>query len=202
MEDMYILLYVMLALIILGAFAAVIATTVWRRKKEAEIREKITALSNNALEMTPEEFFEMRSFSFGGRGRPQVSQKYNFAGVYILFNKTKNMYYVGKGQNVMNRVNNHFTGKGNGDVYADYKYGSIGYSGNHTVRRQYGNGRIEGGYDLIIGVGKPACLRFRPDVHVDELRNLRGRRRRSRLFGYRHDAGGASAVFKPCGDSG
>lgn len=47
----------------------------------------------------------------------------NFAGVYILFNSTKNMYYVGQGKEVLNRVNAHFTGKGNGDVYADYKYG-------------------------------------------------------------------------------
>ena len=40
-----------------------------------------------------------------------------------MFNKTKNMYYVGQGQNVFERVNRHFTGKGNGDVYADFKYG-------------------------------------------------------------------------------
>lgn len=33
------------------------------------------------------------------------------------------MYYVGQGQQVLNRVNAHFTGKGNGDVYADYRYG-------------------------------------------------------------------------------
>lgn len=47
----------------------------------------------------------------------------NFPGVYILFNRSKNMYYVGQGKQVLNRVNSHFTGKGNGDVYADYKYG-------------------------------------------------------------------------------
>lgn len=33
------------------------------------------------------------------------------------------MYYVGQGKKVFQRVNNHFTGHGNGDVYADYKYG-------------------------------------------------------------------------------
>lgn len=46
-----------------------------------------------------------------------------FSGVYILYNSTKNMYYVGQGKNVLTRVNSHFTGHGNGDVYADYKYG-------------------------------------------------------------------------------
>lgn len=33
------------------------------------------------------------------------------------------MYYVGQGKKVFQRVNSHFTGHGNGDVYADYKYG-------------------------------------------------------------------------------
>ena len=47
----------------------------------------------------------------------------NFAGVYIIFNKTKNMFYVGQSKNVFSRVNNHFTGYGNGDVYADFKAG-------------------------------------------------------------------------------
>jgi len=108
---------------LLICISLIIVIFVWRKKKEAEIRKKIINLANNTSEMTPEEFFEMRSFSFGGRGRPQVSQKYNFAGVYILFNKSKSMYYIGQGQSVLNRVNNHFTGKGNGDVYADYKYG-------------------------------------------------------------------------------
>ena len=32
------------------------------------------------------------------------------------------MYYVGQGKKVLDRVNSHFTGRGNGDVYADYKY--------------------------------------------------------------------------------
>ena len=41
-----------------------------------------------------------------------------------MFNQSKSMYYVGQGKQVFNRVNAHFTGKGNGDVYADYKYGN------------------------------------------------------------------------------
>ena len=87
------------------------------------IRKQITDLANNSISLTPEEFFEMREFSVGGRGNPRVSSYHDFTGVYILFNKTKNMHYVGQGTKVFGRVNNHFTGKGNGDVYADYKYG-------------------------------------------------------------------------------
>lgn len=87
------------------------------------IKSKIRKLSDNALEVTPKEFFNIRNSSNGGRGKKHISTKYDFAGVYILYNHTKNMYYVGQGKKVFQRVNNHFTGHGNGDVYADYKYG-------------------------------------------------------------------------------
>jgi len=94
-----------------------------RAAKENLIREQVTGLANNTTEMTVEEFFEMRSHSFGGRGNPQYSKNYNFEGVFILFNKTKNMYYIGQGQKALDGANNHLTGKGNGDVYADLKHG-------------------------------------------------------------------------------
>lgn len=96
---------------------------VWQAKAKKKIREQIKGLASDTLEMSPEEFFKMRNQSFGGRGKPQYAKQFNFAGVYILFNYTKDMYYVGQAQKVLDRVNNHFTGKGNGDVYADYKYG-------------------------------------------------------------------------------
>lgn len=103
--------------------ATIVAVFYYIYKKKKEIEAQIKGLAENTLEMTPEEFFIMRRTSFGGRGRPSYALKLNFAGVYILFNSTKNMYYVGQGKEVLNRVNAHFTGKGNGDVYADYKYG-------------------------------------------------------------------------------
>lgn len=87
------------------------------------IKEKIKGLADNALEVTPQEFFKIRNASNGGKGKKHISTRYDFAGVYILYNHTKNMYYVGQGKKVFQRVNNHFTGHGNGDVYADYKYG-------------------------------------------------------------------------------
>lgn len=75
------------------------------------VKSKIRRLAKNALEVTPKEFFNIRK-----------SAKREFEGVYIIYNHTKNMYYVGQSQRVFQRVNNHFTGHGNGDVYADYKY--------------------------------------------------------------------------------
>lgn len=93
--------------------------------KKHKIKKQVRDLANNVLEMTPEEFRKMRNYSFGGRGRKSYARTMNFAGVYILHNKTKDLYYVGQGKKVLDRVNCHFTGKGNGDVYADYKYGDL-----------------------------------------------------------------------------
>lgn len=67
--------------------------------------------------MTPDEFFLMR------KKHGTVDQDLNFPGVYVLLNETKKMHYVGQSATVADRVNLHFTGKGKGDVYADYKYG-------------------------------------------------------------------------------
>ena len=101
----------------------VILLPIVRIVRTANIKKKIKGLASNALEITPEEFFKIRKSSNGGRGRKYISTKYDFSGVYIIYNHTKNMYYVGQGKKVFQRVNNHFTGHGNGDVYADYKYG-------------------------------------------------------------------------------
>lgn len=105
----------------LAAFTILIFLLQVRQQKK--IREQIFELANNTLELTPEEFFKMRNKSFSGRGKALHSNNYNFAGVYILYNRSKDLYYVGQGKQILNRVNGHFTGKGNGDVYADYKYG-------------------------------------------------------------------------------
>lgn len=91
--------------------------------RKHKINDQIKGLANNTLKMTPKQFMQMRKQSLGGRGKPSYALKKNFAGVYILYNKTKNKYYVGQAKQILNRVNAHFTGKGNGDVYADYKYG-------------------------------------------------------------------------------
>ncbi len=90
--------------------------------KNAKIKRKVNNLSKTKVEMSPSEFIALRAQTFGGRGS-RLHDKLNFEGVYVLFNRTKNKYYVGQGKQVLDRVNMHFTGKGNGDVYADYKYG-------------------------------------------------------------------------------
>lgn len=46
-----------------------------------------------------------------------------YAGIYILENTDKNKHYVGQSKDVFSRVFAHLSGRGNGDVYADFKYG-------------------------------------------------------------------------------
>ena len=113
-------LIVLVVVAVLGLFVLAIWLAYHQKKV---LDEKISNLANNVSELTPTEFFQLRNTSFGGRGSPLYVNSKNFEGVYILFNKTKNMYYVGQAKKIFDRVNNHFTGKGNGDVYADYKYG-------------------------------------------------------------------------------
>ncbi len=105
---------------ILAVFILSIWLPIYIRNK---IVKQIKALADNSLEMTPKEFFNMRNTTLGGKGNPKIALAHDFTGVYILFNKSKNMYYVGQSVKVISRVNAHLTGKGNGDVYADYKYG-------------------------------------------------------------------------------
>ena len=90
----------------------------------SNVKKKMRSMADNTKEITPKEFFAIRNATLGGRGQSHISNRYDFPGVYILFNKTKNMYYVGQGKSVFQRVNSHFTGHGNGDVYADYKNGN------------------------------------------------------------------------------
>ena len=94
----------------------------YSRIKLYRIYAKIENLKNNSLTITPEELFKLKKERVLGE-KKSIASQWNFSGVYILYNETKNMYYVGQSVKVFDRVNQHFTGKGNGDVYADYKYG-------------------------------------------------------------------------------
>lgn len=77
-----------------------------------KLNNKIDNLTNGISEITPEDFFDLRK-----------NINNDLPGVYIIHNINNGMYYVGQSVHLYNRVNQHFTGHGNGDVYADYKRG-------------------------------------------------------------------------------
>ncbi len=76
---------------------------------EMNIRDRMLKGENF---VTPEQFAAIR----------KKAEK-DTVGVYVIYNQTKDKYYVGQAKRLIFRVNQHFTGHGNGDVYADYVYG-------------------------------------------------------------------------------
>ena len=95
----------------------VVSSIYEQRRREAWLAEK-RAIAEGHRPLSPEGFFELRT-SYKGH-----MQDFDFMGCYVIHNLTNGMYYVGQATHVPQRVNAHFTGKGNGDVYADYRYGN------------------------------------------------------------------------------
>ena len=65
-------------------------------------------LLDGEISITPHSFFLLKNTLV------------DFTGVYILLNEANGKNYVGQSKSVIRRVNSHFTGHGNGDIYADY----------------------------------------------------------------------------------
>ncbi len=72
-------------------------------------------------EISVKRFLRLRNVK--DRNKRLKSFKQDVEGVYIIHNHTEGKYYVGQAQHMISRVNNHFTGKGNGRIYADYDHG-------------------------------------------------------------------------------
>ena len=95
--------------------------------------------------MSPDDFFVFKK---------QVNG--DSVGVYIIYNQTKNMYYVGQAKRLCFRVNQHFTGHGNGDVYADYKYGDQFLIKLITLR--------ESGYDDLDKLERDMIMQYHANI--------------------------------------
>jgi predicted GIY-YIG superfamily endonuclease len=112
-----------------------IAPKIKRANIIAKREQVANELQQNSIKMSTEQFMEYRSQIKARKYRTYSYRKYNdleskldilrnnHTGVYVIHNQTSNQYYVGQSKNMTNRVFNHFNGKGNGDIYADYKYG-------------------------------------------------------------------------------
>lgn len=55
--------------------------------------------------------------------RKALTQQGEITGIFIVHNATKDLYYVGQSAKAIDRAAIQFLGRGNSDVYADYKYG-------------------------------------------------------------------------------
>lgn len=105
-----------MTIIIIGLCGAifVIAVGVHRLRKEKALSRAIYDLVGQTGGVTPQDFLGHKA-AFLKDG--------DFTGVYVVHNVTKDLYYVGQSLRVVSRLSQHFSGHGNGDVYADFKYG-------------------------------------------------------------------------------
>lgn len=98
-------------------FCLLILSLLGRRHQEKRKARKVRAIAKGVERLSPAQFFALRN-SYKGH-----LQDFDFMGCYIIHNLRDGKYYIGQATHVPQRVNAHFTGKGNGDVYADYRYG-------------------------------------------------------------------------------
>ena len=55
--------------------------------------------------------------------RRALLQQGEVTGIFIVHNATKDLYYVGQSAKAIDRAALQFLGRGNCDIYADFKYG-------------------------------------------------------------------------------
>jgi len=89
-------------------------------KEKAKKEQKIDEMLNQSITKSAHEFLEHYNWLASRRDGSIISM--DSPGIYVILNKTKELYYVGQSKTVLKRIRCHFTGKGNGDVYADFKY--------------------------------------------------------------------------------
>ncbi len=111
-------------IIAIAAVVCVVGILIWQKRKNDKLRENIQS----------GKFIEANEFLKEWRCQSgRVGYKYNdVSGCYVIqiFNdpptdedqKYENVY-IGQSVRACERVRNHLTGHGNGDVYADAKYG-------------------------------------------------------------------------------
>ena len=110
-------IYIIFVLFV-GVPAALICTLIGKRQRiQKSLRSATLEIANSARTLSPEEFFTIRNQYKG------TLYNFDFMGCYILHNLKNDKYYIGQAVHVPQRVAAHLTGRGNGDVYADYRNG-------------------------------------------------------------------------------
>lgn len=83
-------------------------------------QEKLLGIRQSLLEDDPQIVASAEEFI---AQRKALTQQGEITGIFIVHNATKDLYYVGQSTKVIDRAAIQFLGRGNCDVYADYKYG-------------------------------------------------------------------------------
>lgn len=83
-------------------------------------QEKRLGIRQSLLENDPQIVASAEEFMAQQKA---LTQQGEITGIFIVHNATKNLYYVGQSAKAIDRAAIQFLGRGNCDVYADYKYG-------------------------------------------------------------------------------
>lgn len=83
-------------------------------------KKKLLGLRQSLLEDDPQIVASAEEFM---AQRKSLTQQGEITGIFIVHNATKDLYYVGQSAKAIDRAAIQFLGRGNCDVYADYKYG-------------------------------------------------------------------------------
>lgn len=83
-------------------------------------QEKLLRLRQSLLEDDPQIVASAEEFM---AQRKSLTQQGEITGIFIVHNATKDLCYVGQSAKAIDRAAIQFLGRGNCDVYADYKYG-------------------------------------------------------------------------------
>lgn len=83
-------------------------------------QEKLLGIRQSLLENDPQIVASAEEFMAQQKA---LTQQGEITGIFIVHNATKNLYYVGQSAKAIDRAAIQFLGRGNCDVYADYKYG-------------------------------------------------------------------------------
>ncbi len=100
-------------------------------------RRRMKRALRDAVFVSSEEFERDWILEDARSGEPQGYKYQRFPGCYVILMFDREVrngeytgyddIYIGQSVNVTHRVHSHFTGKGNGDVYADLKFGRYAY---------------------------------------------------------------------------
>lgn len=105
-------------LIFLGLFLFIdgllLVSTASRQQKELLNLRQSLLEDDSQITASAEEFMSQRK---------ALAQQGEVTGIFIVHNATKNLYYVGQSAKAIDRAALQFLGRGNCDVYADFKYG-------------------------------------------------------------------------------
>lgn len=68
------------------------------------------------------DMYNLRSYNFANKQQDiKIMKNFDFEGIYVIYNKKWDLYYVGKGKKVFHKIERHFNGYGNKEIYTCWK---------------------------------------------------------------------------------